>query len=127
MQLLLDTHVLLWWLADMPQIGPIARTHIEQSENDIFVSAVSAWEIEIKRMLGKLKAPDDLAAAIEACYFEGLPIAIPHAITAGRLPRHHDDPFDRMLLGQAIVEHLTIVTKDSAFQDYEVALIAADT
>lgn len=127
MPLLLDTHALLWWLADMPQLGPTARTYLEQGDNAVFVSTVSAWEIEIKRALGKLKAPDNLAETIEACHFKELPIAMPHAITAGRLPRHHEDPFDRMLIGQAIAENLTIVTSDSVFHDYEVTLIAADS
>ncbi|MDN5882998.1 MAG: type II toxin-antitoxin system VapC family toxin [Nitrosospira sp.] len=126
MRLLLDTHALLWWLADMPQLGAFAQASIERGDNNVIVSAASAWEIEIKRAVGKLKAPNDLATAIEAAGFETLPITMEHAVTAGRLPRHHDDPFDRMLIAQALVEPLTIISKDSAFRSYGVALIAAD-
>ncbi len=127
MRLLLDTHVLLWWLADMPQLGSAARAYIENGTNAVFVSAASAWEIEIKRAIRKLEAPEDLAAAIDASYFESLPMAIPHAVAAGQLPQHHGDPFDRMLIAQATVEELVIVTKDDAFADYDVALVDAQS
>lgn len=126
MQLLLDTHALLWWLADMPQLGACARAYIERGDNEVVVSAASTWEIEIKRAIGKLNAPGNLVTAIEANYFQTLSINMEHTITAGRLPRHHDDPFDRMLIAQAIAEQLTIITKDGAFQNYDIPLIAAD-
>ncbi|HET9679045.1 MAG TPA: type II toxin-antitoxin system VapC family toxin [Gammaproteobacteria bacterium] len=123
MRLLLDTHALLWWLGDMPQLGPKARACIAQGENDIYVSAASVWEIEIMRAIGKLQAPDDLADAVAASHFEPLPITLPHAIAAGRLPQHHSDPFDRMLIAQALSDELCVVTKDAAFQKYEIALL----
>lgn len=125
MRLLLDTHALLWWLTDDPQLGAAARAHIADGANTVFVSAASAWEIEIKRALGKLYAPADLASAIERSDFEPLPISIDHGIAAGRLPPHHSDPFDRILIAQGVTEPLVIVTKDPAFGAYGVALLDA--
>ena len=92
MTLLLDTHALLWWLADEPALTPVARTAIRAAGTLVFVSATTAWEISIKQALGKLEAPDDLEAALAASRFQPLPITVAHAIAAGRLPRHHDDP-----------------------------------
>jgi PIN domain nuclease of toxin-antitoxin system len=87
------------------------------------VSAASAWELSIKTALGKLAAPDDLQAALAANQFHPLPITILHGISAGKLPRHHDDPFDRMLIAQAQAENLTLVTHDAQFQAYGVGII----
>lgn len=126
MQLLLDTHALLWWLADTPQLGRIARKQIANPENQVVVSAASAWEIEIKRALGKLDAPEDLQSAIAAAQFETLPMTVDHCVAAARLPPHHQDPFDRMLIAQAIEEHLTILTRDQAFTSYSVSILAAN-
>lgn len=125
MRLLLDTHALLWWLADDPQLGAASRARIMDSANTVFVSAASAWEFEIKRATGKLEAPDELAATIDSNGFEPLPMMLAHAIRAGRLPPHHADPFDRMLIAQAQAEHLVIVTKGSAFAAYGVPLLDA--
>lgn len=126
MQLLLDTHALLWWLADLPLLGSTARKQIANPDNQVLVSAASAWEIEIKRALGKLVAPTDLQSAIADAQFEILPMTMAHCIAAARLPPHHQDPFDRMLIAQAVEEHLTIVTRDRAFATYDVPLLAAD-
>lgn len=124
MRLLLDTHVLLWWLADDPALSP--RTiSVVGSERDVYVSAASAWEVAIKQALGKLEAPDDLAGAVAACAFRELPVGFEHAALAGALPRHHDDPFDRMLVAQARLEGLTIVTGDTRFARYGVPVLAA--
>jgi len=87
------------------------------------VSAASAWEISIKKALGKLMAPDDLEQQVDESGFAALPISLVHGLAAGRLPRHHDDPFDRMLIAQALEEGLTLVTHDKRFSDYEVALM----
>ena len=95
MSLLLDTHALLWWLSDDPALKAEARQAIGQASNTIYVSAASAWEISIKKALGKLDAPNDLHGALLANHFEALPITTGHATSAGQLPRHHDDPFDR--------------------------------
>jgi PIN domain nuclease of toxin-antitoxin system len=123
-RLLLDTHALLWWLADA-ELTPQARDTIADPANTVAVSAVSAWEISIKKALGKLSAPDDLAHQVQASDFSPLPIEINHALAAGRLPRHHEDPFDRMLIAQAQIEQMTIVTRDKRFADYDVAVLAA--
>jgi PIN domain nuclease of toxin-antitoxin system len=122
-RLLLDTHALLWWLAD-DGLTDQARDAVADHANLVMVSAVSAWEISIKKALGKLTAPDDLERQIDQGGFTPLPITIRHGITAGELPRHHDDPFDRMLIAQAVAEGLTVVTHDKRFADYDVATLA---
>lgn len=123
MSLLLDTHTLLWWLSDDPALKAEAREAIGQGSTVIYVSAASAWEISIKKALGKLDSPDDLHAALVANHFQPLPITIVHAISAGQLPRHHDDPFDRMLIAQAQAEQLTLVTHDTMFRPYGIPII----
>ena len=124
MRLLLDTNALLWWLAD-EGLAAEARDAIADPENLVAVSAVSAWEISIKKALGKLVAPDDLEHQIQAGGFTPLPITITHGVAAGQLERHHDDPFDRMLIAQALTEGLTVITRDKRFNDYSVALLPA--
>lgn len=124
MRLLLDTHTLLWWLSDAP-LSVVAHDIISDPTNPAFVSAVTAWEITIKQALGKLSAPDDLCDVVIGSGFEPLPIQLSHAVTAGRLPSHHRDPFDRMLIAQAQHEGLTIVTRDHSFDPYEVATVTA--
>jgi PIN domain nuclease of toxin-antitoxin system len=124
LRLLLDTRALLWWLAD-EELTAEARALIADPENAVTVSAASAWEISIKQALGKLTAPDDLDQQILDSDFAPLPISIRHAMVAGRLPRHHDDPFDRMLIAQAQLEELTILTRDKRFGDYDVRVAAA--
>ena len=117
MRLLLDTRALLWWLSD-EGLPDQARDAIADPANLVMVSAASAWEISIKKVLGKLSAPDDLERQVDESGFSPLPISIAHALAAGQLPRHHDDPFDRMLIAQAFAEGLTIVTHDKRFGDY---------
>jgi PIN domain nuclease of toxin-antitoxin system len=123
-RLLLDTHTLLWWLAD-EGLAAQAREAIADPANIVVVSAASAWEISIKKALGRLTAPDDLEHQVDIGGFTPLSISIAHGIAAGQLPRHHDDPFDRMLIAQAVEEGLTIVTRDKRFEDYGVALLPA--
>jgi PIN domain nuclease of toxin-antitoxin system len=123
-RLLLDTHALLWWLAD-EGLTSQARDAIADPAALVVVSAVSAWEISIKKALGKLVAPDDLEHQVQAGGFMRLPISIAHGVAAGQLVRHHEDPFDRMLIAQAYAEGLTIVTRDKRFADYGVALLPA--
>lgn len=125
MRLLLDSHVVLWWLGNDPELGDPARAAIAAEESSVFVSAASAWELSIKKALGKLDAPDDLESQLAAHRFEPLPVAIAHAWTAGALPRHHDDPFDRMLVAQATTEELTIVTRDPRISRYGVPTLGA--
>lgn len=125
MRLLLDTHVLLWWLANDPSLTHDAESAIADPRATVFVSAASAWEIAIKQALGKLDAPNDLENRVEMNRFEPLSITISHAHSAGTLPRHHDDPFDRMLVAQALADGLTIVTRDSRLSPYGVPTLSA--
>jgi PIN domain nuclease of toxin-antitoxin system len=115
----MDTHALLWWLADEGLTAEV-RDAVAEPANLVMVSAASAWEISIKKALAKLTAPDDIGRQIDEGGFTPLPISIAHGIAAGQLPRHHDDPFDRMLIAQAFAEGLTIVTHDKRFADYHV-------
>lgn len=125
MQLLLDTHAFLWWLDDSPKLGPQARAAIGDGGNAVFVSAASAWEIAVKRASGKLDAPGDIAEWIAQCDFGDLPIEVEHAVAAAELPRHHTDPFDRMLIAQAQLEELTLVAHDDELGKYDVAVLDA--
>jgi PIN domain nuclease of toxin-antitoxin system len=125
MNLLLDTHVLLWWLENNPSLSKAARSAIAQPSNLVFVSGVNALEISIKKALGKLKAPDNLEDEITANRFQSLPVTIPHALEVGKLPPHHNDPFDRLLIAQASIEGLTIVTRDAHIKMYGVLCIDA--
>lgn len=119
MKLLLDSHAYLWWLADDPHLSSAARSAVADPGNMVLVSAASIWEIEIKRSLGRLDAGDaDLVAEIEANRFSELPITARHASTAARLPPHHADPFDRLLVAQCRVEGLVCVTRDPVFRAY---------
>ena len=124
-RLLLDTQALLWWLADDPSLGPNARQLIENENNEVYVSAASAWEISIKKSIGKLKAPDDLDGVIDEEGFEKLPVTFFHGERAGALPAIHRDPFDRMLIAQAQAEGLDIVSSDGVLVRYGVKVIDA--
>jgi PIN domain nuclease of toxin-antitoxin system len=123
--LLLDAHAFLWWLSDDDELDREARRSIAAPANDVLVSAATVWELEIKRGLGKLQAPTDLVATIEAAGFDCLPILGVDAASAGRLPLHHRDPFDRMILAQALRLDATIVSRDRAFTAYEVPILPA--
>ena len=125
MKLLLDTHVVLWWLDDPGLLSKDAREAIAEPANEVFVSAVVAWEIAIKRGLGKLTAPPDLEAAIQACGFQQLPVSVAHALATESLPMHHRDPFDRMLIAQALAEGATIISRDPDIGNYGVSLLRA--
>ena len=124
MSLLLDTHVVLWWLTDDPTLSDDVKTMLDH-EPDIYVSPATIWEVTIKRAIGKLQAPTDLPEQIRDSGFRELPIMARHAIAAGRLPPVHRDPFDRMLVAQAQCEALTLVTRDAEIQKYDVSVLAA--
>jgi PIN domain nuclease of toxin-antitoxin system len=123
--LLLDAHTLLWWLADDPGLAGPARDAIRDPGNDVLVSAASVWEIEIKRALGRLTAPDGVVQAIEASGFDAIPIIASDAELAGRLPPHHRDPFDRMLVAQSRRLDAIVVTRDGSFAPYGVDVLPA--
>jgi PIN domain nuclease of toxin-antitoxin system len=127
MRLLLDTHALLWWWADDPQLSAAARAAIADRGNEVLVSAASAWEIATKQRLGKLPAlpggDQAFADLTRADGFVLLPIAAEHAWLAGQLPTPHRDPFDRMLAAQSALEHLPLVTRDPAFAALHVATL----
>lgn len=124
MRLLLDTHILLWWLSDDPSLSAPARAAIQNPSSEVFVSAATAWEIAIKQALGKLQFPTaETAKILEDAGFTPLDIQVEHAIMAGALPLHHNDPFDRMLVAQAQHKGLTIITADPMIQRYAVAVL----
>lgn len=123
-RLLLDTHVVLWALSTPEVLAPHVRAALEDPRNEVVVSAASVWEVEIKRALGKLDAPSGFAATCVQRGFDALEITFSHAEVAGGLPPHHADPFDRMLIAQALVESLEMVTKDPAFATYGVPVVA---
>ena len=125
MRLLLDTHVVLWSLTEPLKLRGETREALEDAQNDVFVSAVSGWEIAVKRALGKLEAPDDLEAGIRQQGFLPLHLTFLHAERAGALPPHHGDPFDRMLVAQAQVEGLVVVTRDARIPIYGIRTMAA--
>lgn len=124
MRLLLDTHALLWWLDDDVRLDRSAAAAIAEADY-VAVSAASAWEIGIKQALGKLDGPADLAAEMTTNGFTELPVTATHAVAAGELPPHHADPFDRMLVAQARLEGLTLVSRDPRLADYGVAHLRA--
>ena len=124
MRILLDTHAFLWWLAGNPRLVETARRAIAADENDVLVSAASAWEIATKHRLGKLPAADALAGDIRGGIadqgFDELAVSVADAERAGRLPGRHRDPFDRMLIAQALAHDLAIVSNEQAFDRYGV-------
>ena len=124
-RLLLDTHTVLWWLTDPEKLHRDAFQSIESEQNEVFVSSVSVWEIAVKRALGRLKAPDNLEAAVTDQDFIPLHLTFLHAERAGALPPHHGDPFDRMLIAQAQVEGLILVTRDIRISRYGIRTMGA--
>lgn len=125
MRLLLDAHVLLWWLADDAALESGVRALIANPDNEVLVSAATVWEISIKRALGKLDAPPEVADVIGQLGFTELPVTAADGERAGGLEHHHRDPFDRMLVAQAARIGATIVTRDAIFERYGVATLPA--
>jgi len=125
MNLLLDTHVLLWWLDDNQALGKRARAAIADGKNLIFVSAAVIWEIRIKQALGKLILPADFRNVLEQQPFQSLAVTAEHAHALEGLPFHHRDPFDRILIAQARSEGFTLVTRDPVFARYKTPRILA--
>jgi PIN domain nuclease of toxin-antitoxin system len=123
--LLLDTHVLLWWLNDDPTLSEKSRTAIADAKNLVFISAVSVWEIRIKEALNKLKIPANFKSILAEQPFDLLDITHEHAHAIKDLPAYHNDPFDRMLVAQAKVEGLILATRDVHLKRYRVPILAA--
>jgi PIN domain nuclease of toxin-antitoxin system len=125
LRLLLDTHTLLWALLEPRRLSPTALSTIADGDNDVFVSVVSAWEIEIKRTKGKLPMPTPVGEALAEQGFGTVPVVLDHVLAVESLPRHHRDPFDRILIAQAQLEGMTLVTSDRAVRKYPVAILPA--
>lgn len=129
MKLLLDTHALLWWVWDSAKLGKQARSLIRSDDTLIWVSAASIWEVSIKAPLGRLdRLPpfeEELRIELERSDFRPLPITFDHARAVSKLPLHHRDLFDRMLIAQARCEELTLLTADPAIASYDVRTIDA--
>ena len=125
MKLLLDTHTLLWAVSAENSLAPQAQKEITAEENIVFVSLASLWEIRIKESLGKIKLPPNFYAGLQPAGFELLPISLGHVDALGKLPHHHRDPFDRMLVAQAKCEQLLLVTRDEEIKKYDVSLLLA--
>lgn len=121
MKILLDTHILLWWLGDDPMLSKKARSLISDKKNLVFVSAASTWEVMIKKALGKLEVPENLIEILKDNHFKHLPITLEHTMTIAQLPKHHHDPFDRMLVAQSNCESLTLMTADEKLTFYDVS------
>ena len=125
LRLLLDTHAFVWSLSDVPRLDEAARNAIADPRNDVFVSAVTGWEISVKRAKGRMTAPNNLSVMIEERGFIHLPLTFHHAEQAGSLPMHHRDPFDRILVAQAQAEGLILVTRDAFIPLYGIRTIPA--
>ena len=129
MNVLVDTHVWIWSLADPNRLTPECRRLLSSSRNVIYLSAASAWELAIKDALGKIELPEPVETYVPTRMarqgITALPITHTHALTVSTLPPHHRDPFDRLLIAQAIVERLPILTADAAFDRYGVEVIRA--
>ena len=115
---------MLWWLGDFPELNGASRAAIANTENVCFISAATIWEIEIKRQLGKLAVPDGYSDVLTRQGFLQLAFNWRHALTVAGLPPHHRDPFDRLLIAQAIADDLTLVSADIHIEAYEVRVLS---
>lgn len=118
MRYLLDTHVVLWWYMDSPLLNDIHRSIISDADNEIFVSAAVIWEIEVKRRNGKLNCPPDMMERIKADGFKILPITAEHLIPLRTIPPIHNDPFDRIMVCQSMVEKIPLISYDKNVNEY---------
>lgn len=126
MRLLLDTHVLLWWLSDDPKLGLELRAAIVNGGNEVFVSPISIAEIIIKQSTGRLQAPRELLELLSENGLTELPLTSAHARELRDLPWYHGEPFDRMLVAQARIDNLVLATADTAMRSYDVKTMRAD-
>ena len=125
MNLILDTHTLLWWLSDEATLSPAARSAIADPENTVYLSAVVIWEIRIKEAIGKLTLPPDFREVLDEQSFVELAISVAHAHALRDLPPIHRDPFDRLLVAQAVHEGMLIATHDPDIARYGVGIVVA--
>ncbi len=123
MKILLDTHILLWWLNDDAALSPFERKVIADPDNIVYISSASLWEIIIKEQLGKVQVAGDLNATLSDEPFEKLAMTSEHVFEIRDLPNHHRDPFDRMLIAQAIVEGCTLISHDREISKYPATLL----
>ena len=123
MRILIDTHVFLWWDRQLRRLSRPLRAAIEDEANDVYLSAASVWEIAIKRTLGKLTFSRPIVDAASELGFDILPVTGMHAERAGGLPRHHDDPFDRLIVAQADLESMVLGTQDPMLRPYTVSIL----
>lgn len=127
MKYLLDTHTFLWWNMDDPQLSSIAKEIIADGSNEIFLSAASAWEIAIKTARGRLTLPEDpahyVASRVSLHNFQALPVQIHHATQVYKLPPHHADPFDRLLIAQSQIEVMPLLSVDADMRKYDVEVV----
>jgi PIN domain nuclease of toxin-antitoxin system len=127
MKILLDTHTFLWWITQDPRLSAQAAEIIGNGENQVFISATTGWEIAIKTQIGRLILPDEpqrfVLEQLRINSMESLPIEMRHALHISTLPSHHQDPFDRMLIAQAQVEGLPILSADPKIRRYEVTVV----
>jgi PIN domain nuclease of toxin-antitoxin system len=127
LKLLLDTHVFLWWITDDSRLSPKARELISDGQNELFLSAASAWEIAIKAQIGRLQLSDKpdilIPDQLSKNAIETLPVYLRHALHVFDLPGHHRDPFDRMIIAQAKLEDLPIISSDKIFGQYQVEVV----
>jgi PIN domain nuclease of toxin-antitoxin system len=122
-KLILDTHAALSWLSGDERFGSNAVEHITDATNHVLLSAAVVWEVAIKRSLGKLEAPGDFAATLLGAGAQPLPVGLDHAAAVEQLPWHHRDPFDRLLIAQATVEHAALVSADRALDAYGIRVV----
>lgn len=125
MILMLDTHALLWWLADDPQLSDPARRSLSDPANVVLTSVASIWELEVKRVAGRVDAPSNILEALEGADIDPLPVSASDAVEAARLPAHHRDPFDRMVVAQARRLDAVVITRDRAIGRYDVHVLGA--
>lgn len=127
MKYLLDTHTFLWWNMDDDRLSPLARELISNGANEIFLSAATAWEIAIKTARGRLELPEDptryVSSRMNLHGFQALPVQIHHAVQVYKLPMHHADPFDRLLVAQSQIEIIPLISVDAEIRKYEIELV----
>ena len=126
MRVLIDTHIFLWWDRQLRSLRRPLRAAIADEANEVFVSAASIWELAIKRAIGKLSFGRSIVDAVSELGFEILPVTGRHAERAGGLPRHHNDPFDRLIIAQAYLEGMVLGTQDRLMRPYGVATLGLD-